>query len=324
MNIYQKLPRPFFVLAPMDDVSDTVFRQIIQSCHAPDLFFTEFVSVDGLQSAGRAALLDKLRYAANERPLIAQLWGKNIQAYQQTARELCAMGFDGIDLNMGCPDKTILKHGCCAALIQNRDMALNIIHATQDAVSGRIPISVKTRLGFDDVDLSWHELLLKQSLDALTIHARTRRDMSKVPARWSYLSEIVAMKNTLAPNTVLIGNGDVAHRQQAQNLAQHYQLDGIMIGRGIFSDPFAFSLESPWPTMPMHDRLELYRTHIKTFIATWPMGERRIQTLNKFCKIYIQGCSGAAHYREMLMSCRSVDELFRTLDVIELQIENQS
>src|SRR6266705_1083492 len=181
MSLYQQLPKPFFVLAPMDDVTDSVFRQIVAACSPPDLFFTEFVNVDGLQSAGRERLLKRIQFTPSEQPLVAQIWGKKPENYRKTAKELVELGFAGIDINMGCPDKTVVTNGCCSALINNRELALEIIRATQEGADGKVPVSVKTRLGFNEVDLSWHELLLQQNLSMLSVHGRTRKHMSAVP-----------------------------------------------------------------------------------------------------------------------------------------------
>lgn len=309
----QQLPRPFTVLAPMDDVTDTVFRQIIAECAAPDLFFTEFVNVDGLQSPGRPNLLKKIQLDTKEGPVIAQIWGKNPDNFYKTAQELVEMGFAGVDLNMGCPAKPVVKDGCGSALINNRDLALEIIQATKDGVAGRLPVSVKTRLGFNVVDFSWHELLLAQNLDMLTIHGRTKKEMSDVPAHWDLIGEVRALRDKLAPQTLLVGNGDVENYQQAMQLAEQYQLDGIMIGRGIFHDPFAFAPVSPWPTYAKAQRIALYTKHVKLFAATWPDASRRIAALNKFCKVYISGFDGAKELREQLMNAKSAEELLSLL-----------
>src|SRR5690606_10563466 len=181
MSILQQLPKPFFVLAPMDDVTDTVFRQVIASTAPPDLYFTEFVNVDGLQSPGREKLLPKLRITDKERPIVAQIWGKNPENYYKTAKELVVMGFDGVDINFGCPDKTVVKNGLCVAMINNRELTGEIIQAVREGVKGALPLSVKTRLGLNEVDYTWHEFLLKQKLNMLTIHGRTAKQLSKVP-----------------------------------------------------------------------------------------------------------------------------------------------
>lgn len=314
MNVFDTLPRPFLVLAPMDEVTDVVFRQMIADCAAPDLFFTEFVNVDGLQSPGRDRLMKKIRFAEKDKPLIAQIWGKTPENYYKTAKELADMGFAGIDINMGCPDKTIVKNGCCSALIENRPLALEIIKATQEGAAGKVPVSVKTRLGFKQVDLSWHEFLLQQDLAMLTLHGRTQREMSAVPAHWDLIGEVKKMRDVIAPNTLFVGNGDVENRAQAIELSEKYGLDGVMIGRGIFHDPFAFAEKSPWLEYTKDQRITLFKKHVQLFAETWKNGERRLPLLYKFCKIYINHFDGAKEMREVLMNANSLEHLMEILD----------
>ncbi|MDB5168860.1 MAG: tRNA-dihydrouridine synthase [Candidatus Saccharibacteria bacterium] len=317
---------PLLILAPMDDVTDTVFRQVVQDCAPPDMTFTEFVNVDGLMSVGRARLLKKLRFVASEKNLVAQLWGlkpENFKAVAQQiadgslARELGlpeGHNFVGVDLNMGCPAKSEVSHGACSALIENRPLAKEIIDATSEGLAGRLPLSVKTRVGFSHVDMSWIEFLLEQKLSMLIIHGRTRKEMSKVPANWDLIGEARELRDKLTVNTLIIGNGDVMSRQQAEELAAKYQLDGVMIGRGVFHDPYLFAQESPWESLAREDRLELYRKHVQLFADTWQNGERAVHTLNKFCKIYVNGFDGAKELREHLMAAESTNELLSILD----------
>lgn len=316
MSFLQDLPKPFLVLAPMDDVTDTVFRRVVASCARPDLFFTEFMNVDGLQSVGRPRLVKRIQYTDEEQPLIAQIWGKDPENFRKTAAELVDMGFTGVDLNMGCPEKTVVKNGACSALINNRELALEIIQATKEGVAGRVPVSVKTRLGFNEVDFSWHELLLQQNLDMLTIHGRTRKQMSEVPADWDMIGSVRELRDGIAPQTLIVGNGDVTSRAQALQLAEQYNLDGIMIGRGIFHDPFVFAEQSPWPAYTKEQRIALYAKHVTLFAQTWTSEDRRIATLNKFCKVYINGFEGAKELRERLMAAEAADELLALLNDI--------
>ena len=311
MNIWDST-QPVFVLAPMDDVTDCVFRSVVEDCAPADVYVTEFVNVDGLQSPGRERLLHKLRRYPAEKRVIAQLWGLNPENFQKTAAELADMGFVGIDLNMGCPAKSEVKAGACSALINNRELAVDIIKATQ-AGAGDLPVSVKTRLGFSAVDLSWIELLLQQKLNALTIHWRTRKEMSKVPAHWEYATEVVRLRDQLSPATKLIGNGDVLTRQHGEQLVEQYGLDGVMIGRGVFQDPYVFAQQSPWQNMSPEEKIALYRTHVQRFADTWQHGERKVVTLNKFCKIYVNGFNGAKELREQLMNAHFTDELLAIL-----------
>lgn len=300
----------------MDDVTDTVFRQVVADCAPPDLYFTEFVNVDGLQSPGRANLLKKLQFTDKETPLIAQIWGKKPENYAKTTKELIEMGFFGVDINMGCPVKKVVKDGCCSALINDRELAGEIIKATQEA-AGDFPVSVKTRLGFREVDLSWIEFLLKYKLNMLTIHCRTVKQMSKVPAQWQYMEQIKELRDRISPTTLLVINGDIMSRSQARELIEKYGLDGAMIGRGIFHNPYLFAdLEnnkSPWQAMSQQDKKDLYTKHVKLFAKTWNDSERRVQTLNKFCKIYINDFPGASELRAELMSAKSTDELLTIL-----------
>lgn len=304
-----QLPKPFLVLAPMDDVTDTVFRQVIAGTAAPDLYFTEFVNVDGLQSVGREKLLPKLRHTAKERPLIAQIWGKNPENYYKTTLELKKMGFAGVDINMGCPDKAVVKNGCCSALINDREAAGEIIRAVQKAAGEDFPVSVKTRIGFGTIDLTWIEYLLSFKLNMLSIHGRTTREMSKVPAHWDVIGQCRELRDSLSPSTLLIGNGDVRDYQHAHQLAKQYDLDGIMIGRGVFENPYVFAEHSPWATMGRDEKVALFLKHINLYDKTWQNNERRLPTLNKFCKIYINGFDGAKELRERLMACESIQEL---------------
>jgi tRNA-dihydrouridine synthase len=317
MNVLKQLPKPFFVLAPMDDVTDSVFRQIIADCAPPNLFFTEFVNVDGLQSVGRERLLKRIQFTPKEQPLIAQIWGKEPENYRKTAAELVEMGFAGIDINMGCPIKAVVNNGCCSALINNRALAVEIIKATQAGAAGRVPVSVKTRLGYGTIDLSWHKLLLEQGLDMLTIHGRTRSEMSAVPVHWDEINEIRKLRDEVAPETLIVGNGDIESREQGQALAEQYKLDGVMIGRGVFHDPFLFAKDSPWANFTKQQRIDLFAKHVQLFAKTWAASDRRVVTLNKFCKIYINGFDGAKELREQLMQSQTSDELLERLAKVD-------
>jgi tRNA-dihydrouridine synthase len=320
MNAFNNLQRPFFVLAPMDDVTDTVFRQMVQSTAAPDLFFTEFVNVDGLQSPGRTKLLKKLQFVPAETSLVAQIWGIEPDNFRKTAEQIAdgtfarelglpeGANFVGIDINMGCPAKSEVKNGTCSALILDRPRASEIIKATQ-AGAGNLPVSVKTRLGWGEIDHTWAEFLLGHKLNMLTIHGRTKKEMSKVPAHWDEIGKVRELRDKIAPDTLIVGNGDVETRTQGMQLAQEHGLDGIMIGRGVFHDPYVFAKESTWHTIDREQRIDMYKRHVTLFAKTWKHNERPIHTLNKFCKIYINGFDGAKELREHLMAAQSTEEL---------------
>lgn len=310
---FKSLPRPFFVLAPMDDVTDTVVRQIIADCAPPDLFFTEFVNVDGLQSRGRPRLLHKLQFTPKEQPLIAQIWGKNPENYLKTANELVEMGFSGVDINMGCPEKSIVKNGCCSALINNRSLAADIIAATKEGIAGRVPFSVKLRTGFNEVDFTWPQFVLEQGIDMLTVHGRTTKEMSKVPVRFEDIGKIREIRDQVAPNTLIVGNGDVLTRKQGEELAEKHKLDGIMIGRGMFTDPYIFSNDSPWIDVPQREKLQMYIKHIELFVSTWQIRERNWESLKRMAKIYVHGTAHASELRDKLVRSKSADEMLAIL-----------
>ncbi len=321
-----KLPKPFFVLAPMDDVTDTVFRQVVAETAPADLYFTEFVNVDGLQSPGRKNLLKKLQFVESETVLIAQLWGKDPENFRKTTQQIAdgtfakelglpdGVNFVGIDLNMGCPAKSEVKNGTCSALMQNRPLAGEIIRATQEGAAGRLPISVKTRLGWNEIDHTWAEFLLGFKLNMLTIHGRTKKEMSKVPAHWDEIGKVRELRDKLCPDTIIVGNGDVESHTQGLELAEQYGLDGIMIGRGVFHDPYVFAEQSPWETISREQRIEQYKKHVTLFANTWRNNERPIHVLNKFCKVYISGFDGAKELREQLMNAGSSDQLLALLE----------
>lgn len=330
MDILQTLPKPFFVLAPMDDVTDTVFRQMVHQWAPADLYFTEFVNADGLQSPGRPRLLKKLKFNEMEGPLIAQIWGREPENFYKTARQIAdgtfarelglpeGVNFAGIDLNMGCPQKTEIKNGTCSALINDRPRAGELIDAVKEGAGDSLPVSVKTRLGYNEVDLTWHEFLFNKKLNMLSIHGRTKREMSKVPAHWDLIGEVSKLRASLSPETLIVGNGDVLSRKHGLELATQYDLDGIMIGRGIFHDPYAFAADSPFAQMSREQKLNMYKSQVEMFAETWLNNERPIHTLNKFCKIYINGFDGAKELREKLMASRTYDELIATLNAAEL------
>lgn len=285
----------------MDDVTDTVFRQIVAKLAPPDLMFTEFVNVDGLQSPGREKLMPKLWLSKKEGPVIAQVWGLKPDNYFKTIQELKKMGYAGVDINMGCPVKTVIKNGACAALINNRELAGEIIAAVQAAAGNDFPVSVKTRVGFEAVDMSWLEFLLTKKLNMLTIHGRTAKQLSKVPADWGLIGQARAMRDDLCPATLIAGNGDVLSRAQAEALAKKHELDGIMIGRGIFHDLTIFAKKSSWAGWSKDQKLALFAKHIKLHQQTYKNGERKFEPLRKFCKVYINGFDGASELRAKFM-----------------------
>jgi tRNA-dihydrouridine synthase len=231
MNFWQQLPQPFFALAPMEDVTDVVFRQVIARATRPDVFVTEFMNVDGFcHPAGRVAVSRRLEFVESEQPIVAQIWGKDPEKFRLTAQELVRRGFAGVDINMGCPVKKIVKSGGGAALIINPDLAKAIIATAQ----GELPVSVKTRLGYSKIDewRPWLTTLLTQNLANLTVHLRTRREMSQVPAHFELIPEIVKLRDQIAPATQLTINGDIADRPQARSLQNGACRNNILVSMG--------------------------------------------------------------------------------------------
>lgn len=309
--------KPFYVLAPMDDVTETVFRRVVHDCAPADLYMTEFVNVDGLCSPGRAKLMPKLDTALDKGSVIAQIWGKNPENFKQIASEIASgeiSGFSGIDLNFGCPDKSVVKNECCSALAQPelRQKAVEIIKATQYG-AGDLPVSIKTRLGFDKIDYDWHRLLLEQKPSMLTVHVRTTRQMSKVPAQWEAIEDIVKIRDEVSPETKIVLNGDIMNRKQGDELAKKHGVDGIMIGRGVFHDPYCHSIDSPWEKMSREDRIKLFKKHLSLYQETYPNMERKFNPLKKFAKIYISGFEGASEMRDKLMHTESIDQMLNVL-----------
>ncbi|MFN8015446.1 MAG: tRNA-dihydrouridine synthase [Acidimicrobiia bacterium] len=295
----------------MNDATDSVFRQIVARCSSPDVFFSEFVSVDSLNSASRHAMDSKLFFTSYEKPLIVQVWGNDPKNYEIQCRELSYAGYAGIDINMGCPVSKIIAKGSCSALINNRTRAKDIIDATKEGVKAGNPevsVSVKTRIGFDSIDLSWIKFLLEQNLDCLIVHCRTTKEQSKVPNHFEVLPEIVKMRNEISPSTKLVANGDIASRSHGAEIAQEYGIDGVMIGRAIFHDPFVFSEQSPWMTMPTKEKLSLYLEHIDLFDKTW-QNSKNPEVLKRFAKTYVVGFARAAQVREQIMALRSIADV---------------
>lgn len=306
-HIWNKIKSPIFVQAPMDDVTDTVFRQVIAKCGRPDIFFTEFVNVEGMMSKGRKEVQKRLEKTEIEKPIIAQIWGLNPRNYAETAKVVREMKFDGIDINMGCPQKDVVKTGACGALIKNPKLAKKIIKAVKSA-AGNLPVSVKTRIGYDKIQTEeWIKFLLEQNIDALTIHLRTVKEMSKVDAHWEEMAKIVNLKNKMSPKTIIIGNGDIKSKEEGIEKYQKFGCDGIMIGRGILQNPWIFSGKKT-EDITISEKLSLMKFHILLFEKTWGM-QKDFNILKKFFKIYVSGFENAGEVREKFMKTKSIKEV---------------
>jgi len=307
-NFWKKLPKPFFCLAPMADVTDAAFRRIICKYGKPDILWTEFVSADGLASVGREVLKNNLIYTEAERPIVAQLFSAHPDKMREAAFLVAKMGFDGIDINMGCPDKSIEKQGAGAAMMKNMKVSGEIIQAAKDGIKDakkNIPVSVKTRIGYNKNQINeWIPFLLSQNIEALTIHARTRKEMSLVPARWEHVKEVVDIRNKMGLKTKIIGNGDVESLEQGRKLAKETGCDGIMIGRAIFGNPWLFSEKTP----TTKEKLKVLVEHTKLFEKI--LGKHKnFAVMKKHYKAYVNGFDGAKELRVKLMDTKSSKEV---------------
>ena len=296
-SFWNTLPRPFFALAPMADVTDVSFRAMFAKYGKPDVFWTEFVSADGLCSLGRESLKVDLLFEENQRPIVAQLFTSKPENMYKAGMLVKELGFDGLDINMGCPDRKIEKQGCGCDMIRNPEVATAVIEA---AMQTGLPVSVKTRIGYNQNEIdSWIPTLLQTNIVALSVHLRTRKEMSKVPARWEVMSHIVALRDTLAPRTLLVGNGDVVDRADGEQKAQESGCDGIMIGRGIFGNPWLFSKKVSRNTIPIKEQLRVMVEHTKLFEEKLPT--KSFNLMKKHYKAYVEGFSGAKELRMKLM-----------------------
>ena len=312
-NFWLELPKPFTVLAPLDGVTDIVFRQMIVRIGRPDVLFTEFTSTEGIVSTkGRNNVMQNLLFKPNEQPVVAQIWGTDPEKFYKTAQLVREMGFAGIDINMGCPDRTVIKNGACSGLIKNHTLTAEIIQATKEG-AGDLPLSVKTRIGFHEEKIEeWIGFLLQQDLSALSVHLRTVGEMSKVPAHWELMPKIKELRDTVSPQTILIGNGDIRSLSEVEEKYKEYGCEGFMIGRGIFSNPWIFNKSVNHEEIAINERLNLYLEHIKLFEETWE-GKKNPAIIRKFCKTYINNFEGASATREKMMQTSSLQELVEVI-----------
>ncbi len=351
-----KSKKPFFVLAPMADVTDISFRLAVTKYSrkgepggGPDVLWTEFVSADGLILGGKESLINDLQFDESERPIVAQLFGSNPETMRQAAKLVASLGFDGIDINMGCPDKSIERQGAGAAMIKNPPLAVDIIRAVKTGIHDAgsiIPVSVKTRIGYNTLEVeSWIPLLLKQNIAALTVHARTRKELSKVPARWDVLKRVVVLRDVIAPDTLIIGNGDITDMALGKRRAEESGVDGIMIGRSALGNPWIFDegsvisqtilsiprflssiIPSSWVkklkgdrkytvvSKTKEERIEALLYHAELF-DKYLKDHKNFSVLKKHIKAYINGFKGAKEMRvEIFDTVNSYEELKKYFD----------
>lgn len=325
-NFWKRLPRPIFSLAPMEDVSDTSFRQLVMEISDPVFFhviFTEFTSTDGLcHPVGRKNVISRLLVNDTEREvlknkgfkIVAQIWGADPEKFYQATKLICTeMQFDGIDINMGCPVKKIVKQGGCSALIGRPMLAKEIIQATKEASD--LPVSIKTRTGTKKHDTeNWIGALLENNPAAIILHARTQKDMSDFPADWREIKKAVSVRDQMKKDIPVLGNGDVISVEDALVKCAEAAADGVMIGRGIFHNPWFFN--HPQPEVSIDDKLVLLWRHVSLFSQTWE-AERNFAILKRFFKIYTTAFKGAAHLRAALMKTHNANEVRAVLDDFE-------
>ncbi len=324
-NFWQQIPKPFMALAPMEDVTDTVFREVIESVSSQEILkvvFTEFTSTDGLcHNVGREKVIDRLHVSATERKLlqqsgtklVAQIWGSEPENFFKSAQMLSESGqFDGIDINMGCPVKKVVKKKSCSALINFPDLAREIIQATKQGSD--LPVSVKTRIGFNEIITEkWMVELLAENPAAITVHGRTQKMLSNGEAMWDEIGKVVQLRNQLNSDTIILGNGDILSYEMAMEKVSEFGVDGVMVGTGIFKNPWLFNENQEFTDI--RTRLELLKKHILLFSETWDC--RHFNILKRFFKIYVTGFEGAAEWRNKLMNAGNCIEALQMIEIFE-------
>jgi nifR3 family TIM-barrel protein len=309
MSFWNNIKRPIFVLAPMADVTDSAFRRLIAKYGKPDVTWTEFVSADGLAYApeeGRKKLLKDLEFSESERPIVAQFFTSSPENMKKAAELAVKLGFDGVDINMGCPDKSIEKQCAGASLMKNPKLARELIRAAKEG-AGNLPVSVKTRLGYNKDELEeWLPELLAENPAVITVHARTRKEMSLVPARWERVKRAVEIRNELGSETLIFGNGDLQNIDDAKKRVEDTGADGAMLGKAIFGNPWLFSKPTHTPTLS--EKLKVCVEHTKLFEEL--LGDvKNFAIMKKHFKAYVNGFDGAVELRTKLMNTNNAGEV---------------
>jgi len=331
-SFWQTLKKPFFVMAPMADVTDAAFRALVAKRGAPDVYWTEFVSADGLYHTREIAkmpdsenpLMRDLQFALDQHPIVAQIFSSKPEMIAYAVKLVAKLGFDGVDLNMGCPDRSIEKQGCGSAMIKTPEVARAVIRAAKQAADSfaetlnatavgnkvkPIPVSVKTRVGYNRESLDeWLPVLLEEAPAAITLHLRTRKQLSLVPANWELMKKAVEIRNRVNPDVLLIGNGDVTSVEQGARLIAETGCEGVMIGRGMFGNPWVFAGRKPEDT-PLAEKLAALVELAHGFERLSP--PKNFAVLKKHIKAFATGFDGAAHLRAQLMEAENADELER-------------
>ena len=325
-NFWKDLSTPIFALAPMEDVTDTSFREIIAGLSDPhilNVLFTEFTSVDGMNHPkGKPRVSERLFVSESEKlilkqnnfKLVAQIWGNNPEIFHQVARDITnEYDFDGLDINMGCPVKNVVKNGCCSALIGQPTLAKEIILATMEAT--HLPVSVKTRTGVKTHDTElWISHLMETKPAAIILHGRTQKQQSDGLADWEEIAKGARVRDLVDKDIPFLGNGDVHSVAQGEELCARYGLDGVMIGRGIFHNPWFFNNQTGSPSIA--DKLAQLVRHTQIFERNWG-GKKNFNILKRFYKIYTNDFPGAAKLRAELMETKTFDEVYRIIHEIQ-------
>ena len=325
-NFWRSIRKPITVLAPMEDVTDSAFRRIVSRCGKPDVFFTEFVNAAGMCSEGRDAVIHRLRFSDEERPIVAQIWGNKPENFRKTAADIQEMGFDGIDINMGCPVKKIVKSGTCSALIENPTLARELFLAAREGAPD-IAVSIKTRLGYKTRKTTeWSEFLLELEPDALIMHGRTAKETYSKPADWNEIGLVVDQRNRMKKNTLIIGNGDVKSAEEIYSYCKNYGVDGVMVGRGILHNLFLFRgfdknaradtasnagagvASADFFALTPSEKLKYLLEHITLYNEIWGV-EKNFSVMKKFVKVYVTAFDGAPELRRALMEAKGYLEM---------------
>lgn len=336
------MEKPIIGLSPMDGVTDAAFRYIVCKHGKPSVVMTEFTNVEGL-ARGADKMLVAFLYNEIERPVVAQIYGVEVESYYKCTVMLCALGFDGIDINMGCPANNVAKRGSGAGLIRTPELAKELIRITKKAVvdwhngisleeagvhpdviarmrtmlpegksleempRNMIPVSVKTRIGYDEVVAEeWTKTLLEELPANITMHGRTLKQMYMGKADWEAIAR--AAKVCGGSGVSFLGNGDVESLEDAQNKIEEYGVDGVLVGRATFGNPWFFSGKEP----TQEERLTVAREHNEYFHE---LNHLHFHNIKKHLSWYCKGFDGAKELRRQLMATNSfeeADEVLRT------------
>lgn len=326
-GFWKKLKLPAILLSPMANVTDIAFREMFVKYGPPDVYWTEFVSVEALLSEGKKAVLPDLWFTERQRPIVAQIFGSKPEQFERVAAELLEMGFDGIDINMGCPDKNVLKQGSGAALCKTPELAKKIVFATKKGAP-TLPVSVKARIGWNENEIErWTGSLLEAEVSAIIMHARTKKEMSLVSARWDVIKQMVDFVEREIPDKkdrpLLFGNGDVMSLEQADARVLETGVDGVMVGRGIFGNPFFFNREKDITDLSVSELLEVALEHTRLFEKYFGKGTgelkaggrlKNFDVMKKHYKAYINGFEGAKELRVKMMEAKDLAEVEKIIE----------